>query len=915
MSEGAPRAAEQAYRARWTWDGVSWGTHCVDCYPGNCPYRLYTRGGKVWREEPSGDFEPAAPGVPDKNPMGCNKGAAWSRQLDNADRLLHPLRRVGERGEGSWERISWDDALEVIADAIIDAVEAHGPESVMTEGTPEFSTVPSTFRFFNFLGGVLTDFNATTNDINVGLSITFGKWMIVSSMEDWFHSELVLVWHMNPAYTRIPHFHFVPEARYHGAEVVLIAPDYNPTARHADCFVSVEPGSDAALALAMCQVIVEEGIVDVDFVCSQTDLPLLVRLDTMRFLREADLLEGGGDEQFFRWVDGALEAAPRGTLLMEGARPELEGRYVVGLASGEQVEVTPAFALLRDMLDEQYRPEHVADRCGANPEVVRMLARKVSAKRTNVMFGASASKYYHGDLIERSICLLLGLTGNWGRKGTGIRSFDTIVDGLVPTLSKLHPGRAGGAELFGLFRDAVDELMQSDPTMTREIASTTLMRLFRAMTPPFFYYYEHLGYRDRWNRREWSDASMKRPFDDYLSEALDSGWWDGMDRQRGHAPHVLLEVGGNTFRRLRGGRRMLLENLWPNLDLAVAIDWRMSVTAMHSDVVLPAANHYEKVDFHAPTAHVMSLVFSDRSQEPAGEAREEWWIFANLARVIGERAAARGLDLYSDSQGVARRYGDLWRLMTYDGAIVDGEAVARDILDDSIEAGTVAEGTDLGVMRERGHVPLAGWGTLPWGQALAAPFPENETHTHFRYHVERGDPFPTVTRRAQFYVDHPWFLEAGEALPVHKDPPTMGGDFPLMLTSGHNRWSIHAMNIAHRDLLQTHRGVPLALLSRADAAAREICDGDEIELFNDAGRCRITAMVTATVRPGQVVVYNGWEPFQHAGWVGVNDLEAGMVKWTHLVTGYGQLNYFPKGWQPSMTDRATRLDARRAPAP
>jgi hypothetical protein len=65
------------------------------------------------------------------------------------------------------------------------------------------------------------------------------------------------------------------------------------------------------------------------------------------------------------------------------------------------VDVMPAFALLRTTLDDRYRPEQVAGRCGANPEVVRALARKVAAKRTNVMFGASASKYYHGDLIER----------------------------------------------------------------------------------------------------------------------------------------------------------------------------------------------------------------------------------------------------------------------------------------------------------------------------------------------------------------------------------------------------------------------------------------------------------------------------------------------------------------------------------
>ena len=86
------------YRKKWEWDAVYWGTHCVDCYPGNCPMRVYVRGGQVWREEQSGTFQTIEPGVPDFNPMGCQKGASWSQSLYGPDRLLYPLKRVGERG-------------------------------------------------------------------------------------------------------------------------------------------------------------------------------------------------------------------------------------------------------------------------------------------------------------------------------------------------------------------------------------------------------------------------------------------------------------------------------------------------------------------------------------------------------------------------------------------------------------------------------------------------------------------------------------------------------------------------------------------------------------------------------------------------------------------------------------------------
>ena len=92
------RAAEgawaDAYRARWKWDKVVWGTHCVDCYPSNCPYRVYVKDCVVVREEPAGNFETIEAGVPDMNPAGCQKGAAWSQTLSGQDRVLYPLRRA-----------------------------------------------------------------------------------------------------------------------------------------------------------------------------------------------------------------------------------------------------------------------------------------------------------------------------------------------------------------------------------------------------------------------------------------------------------------------------------------------------------------------------------------------------------------------------------------------------------------------------------------------------------------------------------------------------------------------------------------------------------------------------------------------------------------------------------------------------
>ena len=79
-------------------------------------------------------------------------------------------------------------------------------------------------------------------------------------MDDWFLADLTLIWHANPVYTNIHWYHYVAESRYNGGEVVTIAPDYSPSAIHADYHLPVRIGTDAALALAMCKVIIDAGL-------------------------------------------------------------------------------------------------------------------------------------------------------------------------------------------------------------------------------------------------------------------------------------------------------------------------------------------------------------------------------------------------------------------------------------------------------------------------------------------------------------------------------------------------------------------------------------------------------------------------------------------------------------------------------
>jgi len=918
----AVRACENRYRSRWTWDSTAWGTHCLNCL-GTCPYRVYVRDGVVAFEEPGGTIERISTSVPDMNPLGCQKGAAWSVQLRSPDRVTKPLRRAGERGSGKWEEISWEEALADIAEAVVEAIDLEGPESVIFEETVEggLLTQAPFLRLASLLGAVTLDANGLVNDFPTGQHITFGKFSGASTVDDSFHSDLLLIWHSNPGYTSIPYHHYLTGARYRGARIVTIAPDYNASSVSADHFVPVQPGTDAALALAMCKVIIDEDLLDTAFVLSQTDLPLLVDTSTGRFLRGPDLEQGEADDRFYHWdaETGAPRRADRASLALADFTPALApGIVTLSGLDGSTIEATTVYGLLVEHL-AAYTPEAASDVCGVEPETIRRIARWAAAGRTKIIEGFNAPKYYHGDLMERSMCLLLALTGNWGRPGSGIQGLALAgLDGYFLFPMKTQKGIDETARLLDGIDAAVEQMRATDPDASDEIIGNNLLQMSVAAgttAPPAFFNYHHCGYDESWNRADWSDPAMTRPFGEYMAEAVQRGWWGGLNRP-GTAvdPQVLFIVGTNPLRRARGGRKRLLEKLWPKLEKIVVVDFRMSATALQADIVLPAAMQYERPNLQYAITHTFRLAYSDAAVPPPGEARTEWDIFGALAEAIERAGADQDIDEYLDGRRGKRTVSGLAERYSAGGAFTDEYDIVDEWIRDSAEVGTLPSGTSLQTLRTKGSVRFTGLGVFAPGLSVAGDVKPDKVLTAYQWHVDEGVPFPTLTRRAQFYIDHPWFLEAGEGLPCHKDPPPQGGDYPLLVTSGHSRWTVHSISMGHRMMLETHRGRPLVVLSPVDASARGLADGEEVEVFNDHGSYRAVVRLADRIRPGQLVCYNGFEPHMYPGWEGANEVEPGMVKWLHLVSRYGHLRYLPFGWQPVPSDRAVRVDVRSAGA-
>ncbi|MBQ60649.1 MAG: hypothetical protein CMQ19_01100 [Gammaproteobacteria bacterium] len=897
---------EDIYRHQWQWDKVVKSTHHVNCwYQRGCTFNVYVKDGIVLREEQSATYDQTSPDVPDANPRGCQKGACYSDRMYDAGRLKYPLKRVGKRGEGKWKRVSWDEAMTEIADRFIDALNTDGPASIYFDGGGGATSGgggTAAGRRSKLLDLPGFDIDAEVGDHHPGINVTCGKMFFHSSGDDSFYSDLILNWGGNPIYTQIPNAHYITEARYNGARIVTIAPDHNASAVHSDDWIPVNVGSDAAFGLAMAQVVIEEDIFDKAFVREQSDLPILVRTDNKRFLRASDIEPKGDEEVFYIWdqVTDSLQAAPRQSLALGDLVPALEGEFSVETSSGS-VTVTPVFAMLREHLKD-YTPEITEKATGTRPSLVRNLARQIAtAKSAAVLTQSNFSKFYHGLEMERAQLLIMVLCGQFGKKGSGLNAFPMI---------------SPDGSMSAIRADADDPEFKKVPVMPKEPPlwqrtgpdGTTFERMVFDMmrkgymgggsTASSLFFHEHGGLAPMTGSAKQYDPYLKRDATAHLEEAYEKGW----QVHPGPAPKVFVESGGNILRRVRGD--LLKRGFLDSLPFLVTIDWRMSTTALYSDYVLPAAGWYETNDlvFSTPIAPFTNI--TQQIVQPLGDSKTDWAINCLLMEKIQERAIARDKTEFKDRAGQDRKldrvYEDFSFNRTYEA---DGD---EELLKNVIKACSNLE-TSWEELQQKGQSRFTDL-SFP---DMATEIKADETITACTWHTEKKMPWPTLTRRMQFYIDQKIFFELGEALPVHKDNPAIGGNYPLQLTGGHTRWSIHSIWRDNDMMLGLQQGEPTMWVSAEDARSRGISDGDRVRVSNDVGEFKTRIKISPSIRPGQVVVYHAWEPYQFEDREHFQSIMPAPFNPIQMVGGYSHLQPRILIGQPNMSDRGVRVEMER----
>ena len=238
----------------------------LDC-PDSCSLRVTTSAGKVTALDGS-----------TRNPVTagfiCSKVRQFGERVHGAARVLHPMVRVGPKGNAAFSRVTWDEAIDLVAGRLREARDTFGGESILPfcyGGSNGLLTQDAAdARLFRRLGASRLARNVCAAPTSAALGALYGR-MPSTTYQDFAHARLIVIWGANPSATSLHLVPFVQAARKAGAKLVVVDPRVTPLARDADLHLPVKPGTDLAVALALHRHLFESGGADQAFLSAHAD--------------------------------------------------------------------------------------------------------------------------------------------------------------------------------------------------------------------------------------------------------------------------------------------------------------------------------------------------------------------------------------------------------------------------------------------------------------------------------------------------------------------------------------------------------------------------------------------------------------------------------------------------------------------
>jgi anaerobic selenocysteine-containing dehydrogenase len=551
-------------------------TYCSLCGVG-CPSVITVEGSRV-----------VSLRADDDHPLGgltCAKGKAAPEIHDHPHRVNHPLKRTNPKGasDPGWERCSWDEALDLVAERLTAVRADSGAEAVVfTKGTSGGTGMLPSAPWIERLARSFGTPNMMNNDHICNWArdgatyYTFGTYGLPAP--DVERSNCILVWGANPSATVINLASAIATARARGARLVVVDPRRTGLANKADLLLQVRPGTDGALALAFIHVLISNGWFDDGFVRTWTNAPFLVRTDTGRLLRSDQLatqLDGfevgnvalhRSSGRLVRYTPGGGYDDPPGDLALRGA-------VDVDLVDGSRVTCRPVFDMLADLAERCGPP--IASEITGVPEPTIHEAVRLMVDNRPVSHHAWNGIVLHsnGTQTARAIEVFYALLGDWDRPG-------------------------GNVERSGRLTRPIAEAVP----IPEEIAAKRLGIDTRPLGPP-------------------SVPGDVASFDFYTAVL------DGQPYQ----VRALVSFGSNTI--LNSGDPLRGRAVFEQLEFFVAVELFHTPTTRYADVVLPAASFLEKEDFAINRTGY--AVRRRRAVAPLYERRSDIQIVFDLASRLG----------------------------------------------------------------------------------------------------------------------------------------------------------------------------------------------------------------------------------------------------------------------------------------
>ena len=233
----------------------------LDC-PDTCSLLVTIENGKAIKLR--GD-----PAHPVTQGFACSKTYKYPDRMYLESRPLYPMKRIGAKGSGAWQRLTWIEALDEIAARLRDILETHGAESILRynyAGTMGLMEGSHAHAFFRAVGAIELEETICATAGMAAWDATYGSARFGVNPEDVPHAKLILLWGINSLATNSHLTPFLTQARRSGARVIHIDPYQTKTSLYADQHIRIKPGTDAALALCIANIVISKGLHDAEFV-------------------------------------------------------------------------------------------------------------------------------------------------------------------------------------------------------------------------------------------------------------------------------------------------------------------------------------------------------------------------------------------------------------------------------------------------------------------------------------------------------------------------------------------------------------------------------------------------------------------------------------------------------------------------